>query len=265
MINSRWPVFLLTVLCPLACANANGQGPLPSAKQIIAQYDQALGGRDAIMRHSSSTTRGSMEVHDGPTVFKTSLVYYARAPYQRLEKVSLPNGRGDLLNGFDGEVAWSFDPRPDGGAQISSGDDRESAKRDADFYYPLSELSWFKSMDTAGVETFEGRPCFRLHGINNWNKANDHFYDVETHLLAGYEFASPMGLTHEIFSDYRKMDGVLVPMKQTVKVQAKDGTWNPVYLLTFDSVTFNDVDPSVFTLPPSVRAIAEKEKQPAKP
>jgi hypothetical protein len=24
-------------------------------------------------------------------------------------------------------------------------------KRDADFYYPLTELSWFKSMETAGI------------------------------------------------------------------------------------------------------------------
>jgi hypothetical protein len=34
---------------------------------------------------------------------------------------------------------------------------------------------------------------FRLHGINNWNKSNDSFYDVETDLLAGYEFESDAG------------------------------------------------------------------------
>lgn len=240
---------------------------LPSAKEIVARYDQALGGRDAIMRHTSTTTRGTMEARDGTTVLKVPLVYYARAPFQRLEKVSLPNGAGDVLNGFDGETAWSFDPRqgPASAAQISSGDDRESAKRDADFYYPLTELSWFKSMQTVGVEDYEGQSCYRLHGINNWNKVNDHFYDVKTHLLDGYEFESPLGPTHEIFSDYQKIDGVLVPTKQTVKAKAKDGSWNVVYVLTFDSITFNDVDPSVFDLPPAVRALVEKQKTPANP
>jgi len=36
------------------------------------------------------------------------------------------------------------------------------------FYYSLDELSWFKSMTTVGVVIYEGRCCYRLHGINNW-------------------------------------------------------------------------------------------------
>lgn len=253
--------------CFTALGVVDTNNPLPSAKEIVARYDEALGGRSAIMRHTSSTTRGTMEAHDGATVLRAPLVYYARAPFQRLEKISLPNGLGDLLNGFDGEIAWSFDPRPGptAGAQVSSGDDRESTKRDADFYYPLTELSWFKSMETAGIEDYEGNSCYRLHGINNWNKVNDHFYDVKTHLLDGYEFDTPLGLTHEIFSDYKKIDGVLVPTKQIVKAKAKDGSWNVLYVLTFDSITFNDVDPSVFALPPAVRALAEKQKTNANP
>lgn len=43
-------------------------------------------------------------------------------------------------------------------------------------------------METAGVEEFEGMRCYRLHGINNWSKSNDHFYDVETGLLAEVTF-----------------------------------------------------------------------------
>jgi hypothetical protein len=35
---------------------------------------------------------------------------------------------------------------------VYAGDDRESMKRDVDFYCPLNELSWFKSMETVGVE-----------------------------------------------------------------------------------------------------------------
>ena len=253
--------------CFTALGFAASDASLPSAKEIVAQYDEALGGRDAIMRHTSTTTRGTMEAHDGTTVVRLPLVYYARAPFQRLEKVSLPNGAGDVLNGFDGEIAWSFDPRPGptGGAQISSGNDRESAKRDADFYYPLTELSWFRSMETVGIENYEGLSCYRLNGINNWNKVNNHFYDVKTHLLDGYEFESPLGLTHEIFSDYRRIDGVLVAAKQTVKVKGKDGSWNVLYVLTFDSITFNDVDPAVFALPGAVRALAEKQTAGTKP
>ena len=249
--------------CSVALGVPAVDAPLPKAEEIVKRYDEALGGRDALLRHTSSTMRGSTQVHDAQGLVTLPLIYFARAPYQRLERVSLPNGAGEILNGFDGETAWSVDPR--NGPQIYTGDEWESMKRDADFYYPINELSWFKSMETTGVEDFEGRSCYRLHGVNNWGKSNDHFYDRETNLLAGYEFASELGSTHEIFSDYRKIDGVLVPTKQTVKAKSKDGTWSVQQVLTFESVTFNDVDPAVFVPPQTVRDLLAKQELPAKP
>jgi hypothetical protein len=239
-------------------------GTLPSAKEIVAKYDEALGGEAALRRHTSSTTKGTIEVHRTTKVVTLPFVFYASAPYLRLEKLSLPGNKGVVLNGFDGELAWSFDPRT--GPAITTGDERESVKRDADFYYPLDELTWFKSIETVGVEDYEGQRCYHLHGINNWGKTNDHFYDQKTGLLVGYEFDSEWrggpGLTHEIFSDYRKIDGVLVPMKQVVKIKSKSGgDWTVLQVTTYSSVTFNDVDRAVFTPPPSVRDLVLKGKQ----
>jgi hypothetical protein len=235
---------------------------LPKAKEIVERYDRALGGRDALLRHTSSTMKGTMEHREGDHAIRLPFVYFAAAPYQRLESVTLPNGAGDLLNGFDGESAWSFDPRPGprSGAQLYFGDDRESQKRDADFYYPINELSWFKSMETVGIEDFEGRPCYRLHGVNNWNKPNDHLYDRETGLLTAYDFESDLGPTHEIFSDYKKVDGVLVPTRQTVKVKSKTGEWVVRQVVVYESVTFNDVDLPALTPPQPVRDLMAKPK-----
>ena len=236
---------------------------LPKATEVVARYDEALGGRYAIERHTSSTMRGTLEVHRDTGVYTLPFVYYAAAPYDRVERVTLPNNMGDNLNGFDGETAWSYDPRA--GAKTYTGDDRQSQKRDADFYYPLDELTWFKSMETVGVEDFEGRSCYHLHGVNNWNKSNDHFYDRETGLLTAYEFESDLGLTHQIFSDYARIDGVLVPMKQTVKYQTKDGAWRVDMVLTYSSYTFNDVDAKVFALPQAVKELAAQGNAPVKP
>jgi hypothetical protein len=117
-------------------------------------------------------------------------------------------------------------------------------------------------LDTAQIE----RGDF-LGGENsvNWNKSNDHFYDVETGLLAAYEFESDAGGTpahmHEIFSDYRSLDGVLIPMKQVVKIKPKGANDFNVFLtLTYTHVTFNDVDPTVFAPPQAVRDLAAKGK-----
>ncbi|MGH9747361.1 MAG: hypothetical protein ACRD59_14790 [Candidatus Acidiferrales bacterium] len=231
---------------------------LPTAKEIVARYDEALGSRAAIERHTSSTMRGTTEIHERANVAKLPFVYYSSAPYRRIERTTLPGESGEIVNGFDGDTAWSVDPR--GGPQIYTGDERESMKRDADFYYSINELVWFRSMETVGLEDFEGRSCYHLHGINNWGKSNDHFYDRETGLLAGYEFNSELGATHQIFSDYKKIDGVQVPTKQTVKVKSKDGAWQIQQILTFESIAFNDVDPAVFTPPQSVRDLVAKAK-----
>jgi hypothetical protein len=249
---------------PQLCAQTQTGGTLPSAREIVAKYDEALGGEAALRRHTSSTMKGTIEVHRPSKVVTLLFVFYASAPYLRLEKVSSPDNKGEVLNGFDGELAWSFDPRS--GPAITTGDERESVKRDADFYYPLDELTWFKSMETVGVEDFEGQRCYHLHGINNWGKTNDHFYDQKTGLLVGYEFDSTWrggaGLTHEIFSDYQKIDGVLVPMKQVVKIKSKSGgDWTVLQVTIYSCVTFNDVDRAVFTPPPSVRDLVLKGKQ----
>jgi hypothetical protein len=255
--NHRFMKLLLAFFCYCFAFWSVGLGSsLPAAKEVVERYDEALGGRDAITRHTSCTMRGTFEFHAGDPVLTLSFAFFAAAPYRRLGKIKLPNGAGDVLNGFDGETAWRLDPQS--GPQIFVGDERQSRKRDADFYYALNELSWFKSMETVRIEDFEGRPCYRLHGINNWNKSNDHFYDKETGLLAGYEFESPPGPTHEIFSDYKRVDGVLVPMKQTVKIKAAGGDWAVSQVLTYESVTFNDVDSTVFTLPQAVRNLLGK-------
>jgi len=252
--------FRLLLLCGLA-ASFLVADTLPPAQEIVARYDQALGGRAAILRHTSCTMRGTLEVRKPEGSVFLPFVFYAMAPYRRLEKITLPKHAGDNLSGFDGENAWGLDPR--NGAQVLTGNDRESAKRDADFYYPLTELSWFKSMQTVGPEEFEARPCYRLHGINNWNKSNDHFYDRETGLLVGYEFEttwrSGKVWVHEIFSDYQKIDGVLFPMKQTVKIRPENGgEWTVAQIFAYSSVTFNDVDSSIFAPPKAVRDLLMK-------
>lgn len=261
MVRATWFAYLLLQFyCSPSFGPFNSSISLPTAKEVVERYDNALGGRAALLSHTSSTMRGTVEIHNPAGIVTMPLVYFASAPYRRLEKVSLPNGAGDLLNGFDGEMAWSLDPRS--GPKAYAGDERESMKRDADFYYPLNELSWFKSMETVGMEDFEGRPCYRLHGINNWGKKNDHFYDRETGLLVGYEFDSELGSTREIFSDYKKVAGVLVPIKQTVKVKTQEGIWIIREILNFESVTFDHVDPAIFVPPRAVRDLAPKVRKP---
>ena len=226
----------------------------PPPRAIVERYDRGLGGELAIRKHTSAILRGVFEAGNGQQL---PLVYLAGAPYLRLERATLPDG-SEVLNGFDGNIAWSVDPHD--GPQLATGDERESAKRDADFYYALNELSWFRSMINAGIEDYEGQRCYHLHGLTNWGKVNDQYYDVGTGLLAGYEFEQPFPdgpkLVHEIFSDYRRSDGVLVPMRQTAKIRSREGgDWSVLRTIRYSSVSFDSVEPSAFAPPAAVIAL----------
>ena len=226
----------------------------PAPKSIVERYDVALGGERAIRRHNSAIRRGVFETGHGQLL---PLVSLARAPDLKLERITLADG-SEVLTGFDGRMAWSLDPHD--GAQILTGDERESARRDSDFYYALDELSWFRAMINAGIETYEGQRCYHLHGLTKWGKLNDQFYDVGTGLLAGYEFEQPFAdgpkLVHEIFSDYRRIDGVLVPMRQTAKVRLEQGgDWSVLRTIRYSSVSFDKVDSPAFAPPAAVIAL----------
>jgi len=232
---------------------------LPTAQEIVAKYDVALGGEAAIRRHTSETMRGTVDALMPGGRVTMPFVYYAAAPDLRVEKTTLPRNQGQVLTGFDGQIAWGLDPQA--GPTIATGNDRESVRRDADFYYPLDELTWFRSMQTVSVENFEGQRCYRLHGVSNWGEPNDQFYNVETGLLAGYEFTAnaPNGpaLMHEIFTEYKPVDGVQVPMRQEIKFKPqRGGGWQVGQTQKFTEITFNDVDPSVFTPPAAVKNLA---------
>jgi hypothetical protein len=60
--------------------------------------------------------------------------------------------------------------------------------------------------------------------------------------------------------EYKKVDGVLVPTKQVVKAKSGGGSWDIRQVLHFESVTFNDVDPAVFTPPEAVRELLKNGK-----
>jgi hypothetical protein len=237
-------------------------GALPTAKEVVARYDRALGGIEAIHRHTSATLTGTLELRKPDGFAKIPLVVRMRAPYFQLTTGTLPNNAGEDSSGFDGANAWHL--APGAKPEVFTGNTRESIKRDADFYYAITELSWFKSIETVGIEEFEGHSCYHLHGTTNWGVSNNQFYDRATGLLVGYEFDNVWrgapALEHMIFSHYEKIDGVLVSMTQTSKAQLKSGgDWAVAQIMTNTSVTFNNVDPSVFTPPQAVRDLLAKK------
>lgn len=212
---------------------------LPTVNQVLDRYVQATGGREALLHHKSMT----MHMSEGDM----QMVLYTKAG-KLTQQITLPNGRL-IRAGYDGKIAWSMDTS--GKVHLPKGDLIKTIARDADMYYHLHVMQYFRSMSVVDVQPFNGKPCYHLKGVNNWGQPNEQFYDTATGLLIGYHFNTAWrggnGDATTTFEDYTDFGGV----SMATKITNRDGDDVSVDRLT--SVTYDDVDDQVFALPEAVR------------
>src|SRR5262245_65576576 len=93
----------------------------PSVDQILDKYVQAIGGRQAVEKITSRVTKGTFEV--STMGLKGELEVYAKAPNKTLRVQNL-SGVGEILDGYDGKIAWSQNPmmglREKDGAELAA-------------------------------------------------------------------------------------------------------------------------------------------------
>ena len=238
-------VLIAAVVLTSASAVQTQSASLPTAQAVLERYQEALGGAASIRQVQSETSRGEIE-RTGMSG-KASFINYAK-PFKSLFTATRPDGT-QITTGFDGTVSWSMGP---GGALIDRSTPREAIRRDADLQYALHQPDYFKSLEIVGVEEFEGRPCYHLHGITHWGKDNNQFYDVKTGLLAGYRYqaddasAQPVIAVH---SDYKSFGAHLVPTRSVTRTAQSTTT------VTRLSVSYEPIPDALFELPPAVKAL----------
>jgi hypothetical protein len=219
---------------------------LPTAQEVLDRNVKATGGAAALLRYKSMTVHGRLTIPAKNLTLETA--DYTKGGDKMLQTVILSDGT-ENRSGFDGTTAWDLDAS--GKASVATGDIIKTTARDADMYYHLHVMKYFRSMQDIGVADFNGRSCYHLKGVNNWGRTNEQFYDKETGLLLGYRFNTAWrggnGDASQAFEDYKDFGGVLMPVKTT----SRDG--NDVFIATVTSVTYDDVADSVFALPKAVR------------
>jgi len=214
---------------------------LPSAQWVLDRNVEATGGKDALLRHKSMTIHGRYQAPAQKLDVET--VFYTKDG-KLLLKAALPEGK-EYATGFDGQTSWVLDPA--GKVTIQQGDEVKSVARDADMYYHLHVMKYFKSFEVVDIQEFNGRACYHLKGLTNWDKPNEHFYDKENGLLLGYAFQGSIGPATETFEEYKDFGGVKMPAKTT----SRDGDQMSLSLIT--AVTYDDVDDAVLALPGAVQ------------
>jgi hypothetical protein len=231
------------------------QDALPPARTIIDRHIAAMGGREAILAHTSMRVVGTISFPANG--ISGSLEALGARPNKVLVRMNIA-GIGEALEGFDGAVAWSMSPMT--GPMLSQGKELEQKKFDADFYSELRQPDRYTSARTLEKTMWNGHPAYKVTLVRHDGSEELEYYDVKSGLRTGREFTrdaivGPLKV-QEISVDYRLFGDLLHPTTSTVNVMSVQ------QVITIASVEYDKVDPAVFELPAAIKALV---KTPAGP
>lgn len=176
----------------------------PSAAELLAKYEQAIGGQAALAK---LTTRVEKYTALSPTGTASGEAV-RKAPDKFLEATA-----GGSTWVCDGNSARISLPR---GSRQATGLDLADIKFTGDFWRTFKLTERYSTAMTTGKEIVNGRDTYVVEGAVKGSRIREHlFFDVESGLLLRRLTYKPTALgslaDQTDFEDYRAVEGVKVP------------------------------------------------------
>jgi photosynthetic reaction center cytochrome c subunit len=186
---------------------------LPKPQALLDKYLAAVGGAAAVEKVTSRVQKGKLMAFGGQT-FPAEV--YSKAPDKRVSVMHLKDG--DSVTAFDGQRGWMSVPgRP---AHLMSASENDSARLDADLYFPVHLKTLYSKFTVKSGEKIDGHDTYLVEGREEGRPPLRLYFDTQTGLLLRMVRYSqtPLGLnpTQIDYADYREVDGVKVPFRWTV-------------------------------------------------
>lgn len=255
-MKRRLAPVLMMVAVALAPRAVRAQAPpqLPKAETVLDQYVEATGGKAAYDKVKNRVSKGTLEISGANIQGK---VHSTQAAPDKMVTIMDLGQLGKTSQGSNGQVVWESSPFT--GDRVLEGEERGETMLRARFN---SETGWrelYPKVECTGVEDVDGKPAFKVVLTPKVGKPTTQFYDRGTHLMVKQTATTkgPMGeIEVEIYpSDYRKVDGILMPFAVRQKVLTQE------IVIKLDDVQHNvDLPADAFKLPEGVEALANKAK-----
>ena len=240
----------MSVLIPLPPTLVGGQSfpaakattKAPTLEQILDKYVQALGGKTAIEKVNSRTSKGTFTSVYLKT--KGPIELYAKAPNKQLMAL-LAQGFGNYRRGFNGTVAWEKYPGSDTAGNLSG-----FSRRDAEFYLSLRFRETYPNAVFKGSAKLSELDTYLLEAPAAGNPKRWYF-DSRSGLLVRTETTNSSGKVLEStdYGDYRAVDGVQEPFN--IRLVDRDGT---DFIIQLNEVKHNvPIDDASFDKPEKQR------------
>ncbi|MCY3970105.1 MAG: hypothetical protein OXG74_09230 [Acidobacteria bacterium] len=225
---------------------------LTEEQKIFARHAEAIGGEDAIRAHTSMTMKGAFEI---PAMgMSGDLTIYLQAPDKGIVHASFP-GLGENVQGFNGEIGWSEDPMQ--GARLLEGAELGVIKRQARIHGDLEYDELYPQQSAVGETEWDGQAAYQVDLVDADGNESSRYFAVETGLMIGEEATTTTDMgtmeTSTTVSGYQEFGGVLFATSTTTSIPS----FGMEFTQTVESVTFDDVDPSMFEPSDAIKALLE--------
>jgi zinc protease len=244
-----YPIFLSL----LACRILSAADALPTGEAILDKYIEVTGGKAAYEKKTTEVTTGEFEF-TGKGV-KAHITSYQAAPNKSYTVIEI-DGIGKMEEGTDGTVAWERSAIK--GPRLKSGEEKAVSLRAANIHHDDRWRDFFQKVECTGVEPIDGHVCYRVVLTPKDGQTETRYYDKKSYLLVRTNMIlkNEMGEipTEMSVSDYRSVDGVLIPFQLKQKVLGQEFT------VTHQSIQNNvDIPKERFALPDDVKALVQSQ------
>jgi hypothetical protein len=247
------PALLLAAMC-MASAHAQPGEKLPAAEKILDRYVEVTGGEQAYAKLKNRVSKAKFEIP--AQGIKADLTIYSARP-NKLYTLLESDAFGKIEKGTDGEVAWELSVMM--GPQIKEGEEKALLMREATFDGVTHWRELYKKVECVSLEAVDDQPCYKIVLTPAEGAPVTRYYDKQSGLLVKVEMnvTTPMGTVplESYISDYKPVDGVLLPYKVRVLVMGTER------LITTQSTEHNVKMPADrFELPQEIRALVDQQK-----
>ncbi len=245
----------------LAATAAFGEEPAAkTADDVVAKFIAARGGMEKMKAIQSLEMKFKAN--------QQGLEFPGKMDLKRPGKMRLEmtiQGK-TMVQGYDGKTAWMIMPflgSPD--PQVMSADEAKEVIEQADMDGPMVDAkAKGNTVELLGQEDVEGSPAYKLKVTLKNGDISYAYIDTDTGLeVKETSKRKKQGSEIEVdsyFTNYKPVNGVLIPFTIENKVQGKS-----MGQFTVDDVAANvPIDDAIFSMPaaaPKAPAPAEKEKK----
>ena len=162
------------------------------------------------------------------------------------------------MQGTNGKVSWQIDPTR--GPSLMKGQMLTQSQIESQFYGELDAEKIWDEIKVVGESEFNGKPCIEV-SQKKGDIESIVYYNKDTHLVEGSKqtVATEMGKIPIVstMSEWKKAGNLLFPHRLTQDLTSM----GIKQVMTIKTITFDEVDPSVFTLPKPIEALVEAKSK----